>query len=215
MTSTFARACLLGLIGACTATAGQAQARRQVKQPPAELVAAFDYDNAAPRHILSQASVDLMSVLIGQADYPSGDVATVLDGLEQVALSGASLNVRAEAALTLSVAGSRDARQPQPTTLARLERIYARSDDPQVRAAVVSGLARAAEHRRTLVFLEKVAAKDPADYPGASLDALASIASHDEPGRAVLKRLHTTGAVHDGHAQQWLDIVASRGYRIR
>lgn len=215
MTNTFARLCVCGLIASLGATAGQAQTRRQVKQPPAELIAGFVHDHGVQGRHPSQASVDLMSVLLGQADYPSGSLATVLDGLEEVALSEVSPDVRAEAALTLSMAGSRSARKPEPATLARLERIYARSDDPQVKAAVVSGVARAAEHRSTLVFLEKVATRDPADYPGASVDALAAMASHADSGSAVLRRLHTTGVVHDPEGSQWLDLVASRGYRIQ
>jgi hypothetical protein len=215
MPITFARACLLCLIATFAASAVQAQARRQVKQPPGELIAAFVQDNSAPAAKLSRGSVDLMSVLLGQAEYPSSSLATVLDGLEQVALSEASSDVRAEATLTLSMAGSRDARTPDPAMVARLERLYARSADAQVKAAVVSGLALAAEDRRTLVFLEKVATSDPPGYPGAPLAALAAMASHGDPGSAVLKRLHTTGAVHNSDARQWLDLVASRGYRIR
>jgi hypothetical protein len=215
MPITFARACLLSLIATLAASAVQAQARRQVQQPPGELIAAFVHDNSGPAPKSSVASVNLMSVLLGQAEYPSSSLATVLEGLERVALTESSSNLRADAALTLSAAGSRDARQPNPGTLARLQRIYAKSDDPQVKAAVVSGLARAAEHPRTLAFLEKVATGDPPDYPGASLAALSSIASHGDAGSPVLKRLHTSGAVQDADARGWLDLVASRGYRVR
>jgi hypothetical protein len=211
---TFARACLFGLIATFTATVGHAQARRQVKRPPGELMAALAHDNAAPGRT-SSAGMDLMSVLLGQADYPSGHLAALLDGLEGVALTEPSPNVRAEATLSLSMAGSRSARQPQPSNVARLERIYARSDDAQVRAAVVAGLARSVDHPRALAFLEKVATRDPADYPGAPLDALASIASHDEAGSAVLKRLHTTRAIREADARTWLDLVAEQGYRVQ
>jgi len=216
MTTILDRVCIFGLIAATfIPTAGEAQVRRQVIRPPAELITAFVYDNAAPGRTLSPASVDLVSVLLGQADYPPGNLITVLDGLEHIALTGTSSNVRAQASFILSMAGSRTARQPQPANVARLERIYAQSKDAHVRAAIVAGLGRAVESPRALVFLQRVAIKDPADYPGASLDALAAIASQEALGRDVLKRLHTTGAVHDSHARQWLDLAASQGYRIQ
>jgi hypothetical protein len=215
MPNTFARAWLLCLIATLAASAVQAQARPQVKRPPGEMIAAFLHDNAASGRAMSKASVDLVSVMTGYADYPSGNLAALLDGLEQVALTEPSSNLRAAATLTLSVVGDRDVRNPNAGILDRLQRIYARSDDPQVKAAVVSGLARSAEHSRTFAFLEKVATTDPPDYPGASLAALSAIASHADAGSPVLKRLHTTGAVQDADALFWLDLIAKKGYRVR
>jgi hypothetical protein len=82
-------------------------------------------------------------------------------------------------------------------------------------AAVISGLGQAVERPKALAFLELVAAGDGKDYPGSAIDAMASIAAHEEEGSAVLKRLHDTDTIHEPHAVQWLNHVAERGYRIR
>ncbi|HET8835435.1 MAG TPA: hypothetical protein VFN08_11940 [Gemmatimonadales bacterium] len=119
------------------------------------------------------------------------------------------------AALYVSSAASRDALHQQPGTVARLGRIYRQSGDPQVRAAVVSGLASSADDGGSLAFLEGVATKGTQDFPGASKAALAAMTSHGEKGRDVLRRIHTAKTVHDPEARQWLDLVATKDYRVR
>jgi hypothetical protein len=208
---------LWAVMAACQVTlaAGPAagQQRRVVTRPPEELLAALVRDSEVGRP-LSEASLDLIAVLVGLADYrqPMG---TVLDGLEGLALNGATPTVRARAALSLSKAGSRQARQPRVGNVAQLERLYGRTSDPGVRAAVIAGLSKAVERPNALAFLEGVATRDGKDYPGSAIDAMASIAAHEEQGRAVLKRLRDTDAVHEPDAVQWLNHVAERGYRIR
>jgi hypothetical protein len=215
MMTIFSRVFLCCLIATLSAAAVEAQGGRPVRRPPGELVAAFVRDNAKVGRAPSMATVELTSVLLGRADYPSANLDSVLEGLERVALTGTSSSLRAEAALSLSLPGSRRALRPRSGTVARLERIYRRSDNPEVRGAIIAGLAHSVEQARALAFLEDVATEEPADYPGAALDALAAISAHEKQGSGVLKRLHETGVVHDQHARQWLDLVASRGYVIR
>jgi hypothetical protein len=193
----------------------EAQARRRVTRPPGELIAAFVQDNAAPGRTPSVAGMEVDAVLLDRADYPSANVNAVLDGLESVALTGASGDLRARAALAISASGSRRALHPRPRTVARLERMHQRTDDWEVRAAIVTGLAHSVERQEALRFLEGIAVREHGDYPGSALAALASIAAHEAQGSTVLKRLHITGAVQDPEARQWLELIASCGYGIR
>ena len=188
------------------------QVRRQVTTSPARLVAAFVRDNEGQGRTQSLESIELPAILLSRADYPASSMSALLDSLEAVALSRRPTRVRAIATMALASPGSRDALQPRAGTVARLERIYQRTDSPEVRAAVVSGLTRSTEHQQALGFLETAAIKQPPDFPGEPVAALAAIAGHGERGREVLGRLAQNGRVHDPEAQQWLSLFLSQGH---
>lgn len=192
-----------------------AQARRQAKRTPDQLVAGLVRDDSDPGGSPSAARVELAEVLVGIADYAPARVEAVLDGLERIALTGLSSDVRAEAALSLSVPGSRQAVKPRPGIAARLMRVYGRSNDRQVRGMVVEGLARSVEHQEAIAFLEKVATGERPGAPGSSLAALTAIAAHGDQASPVLRRLHLSGAIKDPDARHWLEFMAQRGYRVR
>ena len=190
-----------------------AQQRRLVTRPPEELLAAYARDAEAGRGF-SEASMDLFGVVLGTVNYRHSSEA-VLVGLEDLALHGSSSRQRARAALALSEAGSEGVVKPRAGTAARLEKLYGKSSDLAVRAAIVSGLSASVERPVALPFLEAVAVRDSEDFPGSSLAAMTAIAAHGDQGSAVLKRLHATKKVHEPHARQWLDLIAQKGYRIR
>jgi hypothetical protein len=208
-------AALLASVSALLSASVEAQDRRQVTSTPHQLIAAFvrDYEGDGP--LPSTAGMDLSAILLDRADYPGGSLNSVIEGLQEVALSQRSPRLRAVAIMYLASSGSRDALHPRPGTVARLERIYRQSNNALVRASVVTGLARSAEHHEALAFLEDVAARESQDFPGAPQAALTAIASHADEGTGLLRRLHQAKAVHDPQARLWLDQVATTGYRIR
>jgi hypothetical protein len=82
---------------------------------------------------------------------------------------------------------------------------------------VVVGVADVAERSKAPGFLERIAAQGPAnsDFPGAATRALSSLVAMDEAGRAVLKRLHDTGALRDPEARMELATLAEHGFSVR
>ncbi len=206
------------IIAICLAAVGSqpaaAQKTRVVTTPPEELLAAYVRDNSEFGRPLSEASLNLLGVATGRMDYKHS-VDAVLDGLESLALKGATADVRERAAVSLALAGSRDSQRPRSGNVARLERLYAGTSYQGVKAVVVTMLGEAQEASRALGFLEKVATKPDEDFPGASIAAMTAIAGHQDQGGAVLKRLHDSHAIRDPHAVQWLNLIAERGYRIR
>jgi hypothetical protein len=73
-----------------------------------------------------------------------------------------------------------------------------------------------AERKKALVFLERIAAQGPdnADFPAAASRALGTLVLMGDKGRALLKRLHETGAVRDPEARMELATLAQRGFRL-
>lgn len=177
---------------------------------PGELVAAYVREYQ-PQQARSPAFRELVHVLTS-SDYPPASLEKLQNGLEQVALSSEPQRLRAQAALALAIPGKR--RTAHPTgTFSRLERIYGRSADPLVRSAIVRAMSELAETREPVLFLERIAKQESADFPDSQQRALTSLLKLDEEGRAVLKRLHATNAVRNPKAKQALVYLAKQGYR--
>lgn len=205
------------LIWSCsTHSPAMAQAGRRVDRSPEQLLAAFAR-RQGPRNEQDAASRDVTHVLSHPQDYPPADLEAFLLGLERLAVDAETSRLRGEAAFAVSLPGSRRKPHPVKGTVARLERIYRRSDDDYVQAMVVAGMADVAERREALEFLEPIAVQDPqqADFPGAASRALNSMWAMEEDGRAVLERLHVTGSVRDPKARHELAVLAGRGFRVK
>ena len=205
---------LLGSIFA--ALPAHAQPGRCVKRPPGELLAAFVREHRTPPGESPGPSWEVSQVLAYPETYPRADLQIFLQGLEQLALTGDSPRLRAAAALSLSLPGSRRKPNPVRGTAGRLARIYRQASDPHVRGVIVSAMADLAERTEALAFLERIATQSPeeADFPGAASMSLGTLVAMDTEGRAVLRRLHETGAVRDPEARHSLAVLASREYRI-
>jgi hypothetical protein len=190
-----------------------AQTPHRVTRTPAELVAAFEGDFQAGTP--SAARGDVAHVLAHPDDYAPADLDRFLQGLEQLAMTGSSSRLRASAAISLSLPGSR--RQPHPVrvTFARLKRIYLDLGDPLVRAVAVGAMADVVERQEALVFLEQLATKGPGDpdFPHSVRWALRTLPAMNAEGRVVLKRLHESHAVRDQEARHGLSVLAGRGYQ--
>jgi hypothetical protein len=188
--------------------------RRRVWRDPerllSDLARAYEAEKLPPT-----TSMDLTAIMLGRAAYTGGSVEAVLDGLEPLALGSGPVDLRIRATQLIGTSGSRDALEPRPEALARLQRVYRGSTEWQVLAAVVDALARSADHGAVLAFLAEIATSPPKAYPGASMSALAAIASHADSGVPTLRRLHESGAIRDSEASWWLDRISRTGYRVR
>jgi hypothetical protein len=189
------------------------QTRQHVTRAPAELFAAFVRERQSLNN-QTNASLDLTHVLIYHSDYPPADVEYLLRELEQFALTGTPQWLRGEAVVRLSISGSNRAVRPTAGTFARLQRVYRRSSDPEVKSMVVDAMGTLVESREACAFLERVATKQPGDFPDAAGKAMTSLLTQGDQGRVVLKRLHETGTVRDPRAKRSLAILAKHGFRL-
>jgi hypothetical protein len=195
---------------------GSLGAQRQPPLPPAELLARFASEEAAPSGP-DGASSAITRVLVHHADYPADAVRSLMDGLEGLALHSNVPQVRQSAVGHLAIAGRITDPKPEPGMLGRLKQIYARTSHPDVRIAVASSLGGIAERRDAVAFLDRLARQDPAseDFPDAAMTALRALPGMGDEGRTALKSLHESQAVRDPEVRYSLSVLASKGYRIK
>jgi hypothetical protein len=203
----------LHLIGVLTAAPLASQTPYGVTSKPAELLAAYVREHEALDRRY-RAGLQLTHILGNHSAYSAADVETLLRGLEELALTGPSVShLRAESVLKLALPGSNRVADPRADTYSRLVRIYLASQDGLVRMMVVRAMGFLAVRSRAAAFLEGVAARYPKHYvtePGAAVTSLLMLS---DEGRAVLKRLHETGAVQQAETRHRLKVLAGRGYR--
>ena len=149
------------------------------------------------------------------ADYPPADIEFLMNGLEELAVTGKARGLlRPEAAQMLGLVGSTRSWRPQPGVFARLARVYRRSGDDIVRASVLTSMGELVDRGESEAFLEHVAAQPVADFPGASARAITALLLMEDEGRAALRRLHESRAVRDPEARADLATLARNGYRL-
>jgi hypothetical protein len=202
----------LGALWVFTLSPAVAQTRHHVTRAPAQLFAAFVQERQSLND-QTNASLDLTHILTHRSDYPPQDVEYLLRELEEFSLTGKPEWLRSETVLRLSLPGSNRSTNPAAGTFTRLERVYQRSNDPLVKRSVVGAMGTIVESQQACAFLERVATKEPADFGGAASKAMTSLLIQGEQGRAVLKRLHESGAVRDPKAKHGLAVLAKNGYR--
>jgi len=115
----------------------------------------------------------------------------------------------------LGLPGSFHVARPLPETYSRLMRIYRTSEEALVRIMVISAIGDLAVRSRAAAFLEGVVARDPLGYNREPGEAVRSLVMMGDEGRAVLKRLHQSGAVQHPRTRYSLALLAQRGYRIK
>lgn len=202
---------LAGSVCLCAAlSVGPATA--QTRRAPSELLAAYVHEGQTP-NAESNASRELAHALTYPGDYPAADLEALMRGLEDLAVSGNPPRLRADAAIRLSIPGSKRAAHPVPGVFARLQRVYRRSTDPQTRSVLIAVMAESTERQNAANFLERIAKQEPADFSEAQYKAIQSLRRLDEEGRAALQRLHETQAVREPKAKLTLAILAKEGFR--
>ncbi len=206
----------LAAAGLSAAPLTSAHAQRTVDRSASELLAAFtsEHDPASPA-APPGARADLTHVLAHPQSYAPVPMRSLLDGLERIARTGSSHRMRVAALLAMSYPGSRRHAQPVPGSFARLVRVYQQSEDGGLKGVAVSLMAHVPERQEALNFLEQLAKQAPeeVDAPYAAHYALSALAAMGAEGRAVLKRLHESGAVKDPDDRYTLELMAKRGYR--
>lgn len=198
-------ACLCAVLSVGPATA-------QTRRAPSELLAAYVNEHQAP-YSESGVSRELVHALSNYGDYPAADLESLMRGLEELAVTGNPPRLRADAAIRLSIPGSKRAVHPIPGIFARLERVYRRSTDPLTRSVLISVMGESTERQSAAEFLERIAKQEPADFAESQYKAIQSLRRLDEEGRVVLKRLHETQVVREPKAKLTLAILAKEGFR--
>ena len=178
---------------------------------PSELLVAFERSNGS----LAGADGDIIHVLMHPRDYPASNLAILLDGLESLALTASSSQLRAASIMALSIPGSSHRPLPIQSTMVRLERVYQHTTDPLVRGVIIAVMPDRIEKQEALAFLEHVAVKAPedADFSGAASRAVATLEAMGADGQKVLRRIHEENLARDPEVRRDLKVLSKRGYR--
>jgi len=184
---------------------------QHVSRLPGELVAAYAREAQSPTGDVT-ARRDVTHIMTHHTEYTEAEVNTVLQGLEDVALSSAPARSRAQAALLMATPGSTKVARPLAGVFPRLAQVYDRTTDPLVRSSVIAAMGLLADRRETTGFLEVVAKTEPPG--GLAGRAVASLDVMGDEGRAALKRLHDSKAMKDSEVQGDLERIANNGYRM-
>lgn len=159
------------------------------------------------------------------------------DSLEQEVLTSADSERRWHATLSLAGPGrwwmrtQLDVTTPPreiyyPGVVQRLARVYRRSDDPAVRALIITMMIQQAERSQAAAFLEQLTREvpPPEPVPGDSvlvitdnrpawLGMMGALMRMGPEGIAALQRLHAQGRVADPAARRYLEHLARQGFR--
>jgi hypothetical protein len=160
-----------------------------------------------------------------------------LDSLEAAALTGATFADRLDAVTTIThIAGPQLGRQGQcveapapsvidcPGLVSRLAAIYRRSQDADLRRAIVDNMLWQVECSEAAAFLAGVAEEAPAerDPPFWVVDelrgslqweAIGVLGRLGPSGESTLRRLYAEGTVRDPSAKASLEALAQHGFR--
>jgi hypothetical protein len=178
---------------------------------PSDMVTAFAVERSRTS-TGRQASTEIVQALTHPGSRPAADVAAILDGLERLAVGSKTPTVRREAAFLLSIPGSRRSTSPSAATFERLQRVYAKSSDPTVKAVVVDVMGDLNDHRKAAAFLKGVALQDSTGvFAGPALSSLLTMGAD---GRVALGQLHDSDAVPNSESRQILATMAKNGYKL-
>jgi hypothetical protein len=181
-----------------------------------ELLRGFAEEQATPGGP-APATSKLLGIFVDRADYPAATIRSLMDGLEDLALSKANVNARRAAVIHLAYVSRWQDAKPEPGMFARFKRVYDRTDSGEIRAVVVLSMGGIAERPQSVAFLDKIARQDPAaeEFPNAALWALRSLPGAGDEGRAELKLLHESNAVVHPEARYGLAELAKKGYKTQ
>jgi hypothetical protein len=207
----------MGVLGlaALGAVAGSG-AKAQGAPSSTELLKHFAEEQATPGGP-EQATSTLTHILVHRSDHSPGTIQDLRNGLEDLALRHGNAHVRQAAVIYLTTGSRFKDSKPEPGMFARLNRVYDRSQDGQVRAMVVLAMGGLAERKASVAFLDKIARQDPTaeEFPNAALWALRALPAMGDEGRAELKLLHESKAVVHPEARHGLDVLARKGYKTK
>ncbi len=143
-------------------------------------------------------------------------VDSLLDGLQERAISEGNAQVQIAALGWLASAGRGSVHAPIPGVARRLAVVHERASSVQVRRSAVRHLGSLGEQREAAQSLRAIAMQDSAREraPGAAHDAVWALTHLGRPGGDVLRELHARGLVRESRARTALRQVAvQRGWQ--
>lgn len=148
---------------------------------------------------------------------------SLLDALERLAMTSDHRQVWSAAAARIACAGQPDQGPPAATgIIARLTRMYHRTQDVGVRSNIMDRLPEQAERLDAAALLRSIAAQpDPHlhrrmdDIGDVRTEALRLLAMMGGEGQAVLRAMHRSGEARSPHARALLAEMARRGFPVR
>lgn len=130
--------------------------------------------------------------------YPRARVDSVINGLETLALTAESQDVRTQAAAALGLGAS--AQRGLAGMFDRELRVYRNSTSGLVRGVILHFMSDQTERERAILFLRSIATQGPEhqDFDGAPLIAATKLSEMGAEGRGVLADLHEKQLLRDG-----------------
>jgi hypothetical protein len=181
----------------------------------AVLLKEFEHEVANPSAAGTMGTVGLTKILRRPDKFPPATVDTILNGLEDLSLTSNHALVRQGAASHLSLPGGLELGNPRPGTVARMLRVYRRSNDMAVRLAVLGSLPKVAERAQAIAFVRSVAmqAREDQDFPGSAHEAIGILAwgSMSAEGCVVLRQLLAAGRISEQRARASATHAVTRG----
>lgn len=204
------------LLAAC-APAGRTQAYRPPTGAEA-LLAAFERESSEFPSGSGEAHFAVSEVMSRPGSFKRGFIDSVARGLEELALNGRKPLVRHRAVGLVARLGEVGPHTQESGSVARLARIYRRSNDGVVKGVILFLMTRQREQGLALSFIASIAAEPPTGRTDSAvcfpdcpltlqLQAVQTLNRLGPRGHAILRDLRARGAIRDPSAlqeiQQW------------
>lgn len=159
----------------------------------------------------------IMSSVLGESEHlPRAVIDSIFDGLQHLAATSRSAEVRSTSVSLLTIAGAQD-EATGSRVARRLVRLYHQTSDTDIRQRLISySFPVLAEASSALGLMRVVATQNGVreDFPNAAEWAISGLLHMDEGGRAVLRDLHERGLVTDPKARGTLAALSRNGFRL-
>jgi hypothetical protein len=146
------------------------------------------------------SALGLAALLSHPEKYSHATIDSLIDGVEQLALTSRSKFTRTTATVALANAAAAD--NPRPRTFDRLLALYHRTSDELVRRTVVHEMSYQRQQTQAIAFLKSVATASPKqqDFTQASVSAVSTLSRMGPVGRAALVELRDKNLLRDARA---------------
>lgn len=195
--------CLALGMAATLPPSASSQSTSGVQWPPvASLLQSFEQEvgRADGR---GRVPAGITHMLAEPGTFSSARLDSLFAGLEELAIRSSTDHVGRTAVINLSSAADRNASQPQPGIVDRLERIHQSAVTRAARSAALDRLPFQADAPAALRAVERAAAADTRNqaYPGSAREAVALLRSFGPAGEGALRRLRQSSRVQDCDAR--------------
>lgn len=211
---------LLPMVWTLTACAAAAQSVEQVS-PQASLACFVESREAGlPGSECGEGVVPAEAIMMVPARYDPAVISTVVEGLEDLALTSDNIALRTGAVAWLGALGVADeeAGRPMPGSVERLAGLYERTTWSDTRDQVIKLMIHQDDRASALRFLADVARSDPGRNTGGIPPAGTAIwilTNMDSEGVAVLRQLHVEGSVTNPQAKASLERMAEADFQVK